>query len=589
MNLSSYLTSRVVVLGVLMGALALASTAPVTSFGQGSAAVDNPLVVAASSMPDGLGTSGGTLIMDNISDPQTFNPITARDDGSDAILKLINAGLMSRDGSVAVAESFNISPDETSVTFTIRKGIKFSDGTPVTAEDVRFTLQDVIFNSNVNSSKQAWLLNGQFPNVQVINDNTVKISSTVPFQGLLSNLADTPILPKHLLSNSVQSFNQAWSIVTPLSQIAGVGPFVIKSYTPGQQVVLARNPYYWKTDSLGVQLPYLDQIILPITTNDDVRLLRFLNGQTDIYPPRPQDLQSIRDKAADGFNVVVQPAGTSDSNVFSFNQDAADPNLQKLFRDQRFRQAMSYAADRASMISTGLDGLGEPRYGPGISSEFFIGDDADFPQYAFDMSKARQLLDQIGLTDSNGDGVREFPSSYPQPGAPVQFELLTVQDSSVLINDATIYAQALKSLGINVTVTPVAFNTLVTRLLNSKTPQYQVARITISFSGDPDYLGDIYAASGTLHFWKYSDAQGQSVPDWQNQVQQLLTQQAVESDPSKRFDELKQFQQVVAQHVPLVYLYNAQAMQANRKDRIGNFSGTERSVTLLNPDYIFHK
>ncbi len=582
--------AKAIGLGAAVAALGLSAASPGDGFGQSAGALpDRPVIVSEREMPDSLGKLGGTLILDNVDDPKTFNPITAREDSSDAVLSLLHAGLVEGDGSPAVAESFEISNDERAVTFVIRAGIKFSDGTPVTAEDVRFTLADVVFNESVDSNKEVWRVNGLFPSIEVVDARTLRISTSVPFTGIFNALADTPILPKHLLQNLLNQFNQAWGITTTPSAISGLGPFRLKSYAPGQQVVVERNPYYWKADEAGAQLPYLDQIILSVATDDDVRLLRFLNGQTEIYSPRPEDLAAIRERESQGFVVHVLPAGTTDSNVFSFNQDAADANLQRLFRDERFRQAMSHAADRSAMIETSLDGLGEARYGPGISAEYWIGDAADFPQYSFNLDRAKQLLDQIGLTDSNSDGIRQFPNDYPQPGAPVQFELLTVQDSNVLVNDAIIYAQALKELGLQVTVTPVAFNALVTRLLNTKSPQYQAARITITFSGDPNFLGDIYGAKGPLHFWKFSDALGQDLSDWQSRVDQILAQQAIVSNPGVRNDLLEEFQRLVAGGVPLVYLYNAQGLESYRADRIGNFSGTERSVTLLSPELIFKR
>ncbi|MCR4404146.1 MAG: ABC transporter substrate-binding protein [Candidatus Acetothermia bacterium] len=551
----------------------------------------NFLVLPLESLPDGLGRRGGSVTIDNIDNPKTFNPIVEQENSSNAVTALLNAPLVEADGSPAVAESYEISADERSITLVLREGIRFSDGVAVTAEDVVFTFNDVLFNPAVQSNKASWRVAGAFPTVEALDASRVRITTPVAVPGLLSLLASVPILPKHLLADAVASgeFNRAWGVDTAPEKIAGLGPFKLRSYTPGHQVVLERNPFYWKVDPNGTQLPYLDRIIIPVVSDDNVRLLRFINGQTEIYPPRAEDLPLIQAHASSGFRVLVSPAGTVDINVFAFNQDVADANLQQLFRDLRFRQAMAYAADRESMISTNLNGLGEPRYGPGIDSTYWIGDQSGFPSYPFNLAQARSLLDQIGLRDTDGDGVREFPAGFPRPGAPVQFNILTVQGSSVLTSDALIFSDDLTKLGLKVTVTPVNFNTLVDRLIGSFPPDYQVARISLGGGGDPNLLRDIYSSQGELHFWKFSDGLGWDVPDWQKEVDRLLEEQATTADLNRRFELLAQFQTIVAENQPLIFLYNAQGLEAYREDRVGNFSGTTLSATLVGSELLFRR
>jgi peptide/nickel transport system substrate-binding protein len=558
-----------------------------SAIGQQANLPNVPLVLSTVQMPDGMGQRGGTLTIDTIDNPKTFNPITQNEASSSAVTNLLNATLIDNSGTALVAQSFEVSADQISVTLTLRSGIRFSDGTPVTADDVVFTLEEVIFNPQVNSTlKDAWQVSGQFPKVEALDSQTVKITAPVAFSGLLSALASTPILPKHLVADAVQAgrFNSAWGVGTSPSQIAGLGPFRLQSFTPGQQVVLERNPYYWKIDENGTQLPYVDRIIMPIVTDDNVRLLRFSNGQTDIYPPRPEDIPVLRQQSSQGISVIVQPAGTVDSNVIAFNQDTQDPDLRALFRDVRFRQAMAYAANRQGMISANLNSLGEPRYGPGISVTFWIGDQAGFPTFQFNLTKATELLDQIGLM-MGADGWRQFAN-----GRRVEFTLLTVQGSTVLVNDAVLFANDLAKIGIKANVRPLDLNAVIDQLVGTQPPQYEAVRITINGGdGDPNLLRSVYQSTGALHFWKYSDGSGQDVPDWQLQVDQLLEEQAQSLDLSERFDLLSRFQTIVAQNQPMIFLYNAQGLEAYRSDRVGNFTGTAQNTTLLNPEIVFRK
>lgn len=569
--------------GLILGLIG--ASGPV-SFAQQADLPASPLVVPATQMPDGPGRPGGTLTIDDTDNPKTFNPITEQESSSGAVTSLLNAPLINTSGQGAVAQAFEVSADQRSVTLTLRKGIRFSDGTPVTAADVVFTLVNVVFNPSVNSDKAAWQVAGQFPKVAALDAQTIKITAPVAFSGLLSAIASTPVLPKHLLASAVQAgtFNAAWGVDTDPTQIAGLGPFRLKSFTPGQQVVLERNPFYWKVDENGTQLPYLNEIRMPIVSDDNVRMLRFSNGQTDIYPPRPEDIPVLRQQANQGVSVLVQQAGTVDLNVIAFNQDAADPDLRALFRDLRFRQAMAYAANRQGMISANLNGLGEARFGPGIASTFWIGDQAGFPSFSFNLQKAAALLDQIGLVPDK-NGLRHFAD-----GKPVEFTLLTVQGSTVLTNDAVLFSNDLAKIGVKADVRPLDLNAVIDQLVGSRPPQYQAARVSLGGGdGDPNLLRSIYQSSGNLHFWKFSDGSGQDVPAWQKQVDQLLEQQAQTLDLATRADLLDQFQTIVAQNQPLIFLYNAQGLEAFRSDRVGNFTGTTGSATLLNPEILFRK
>lgn len=576
--------SKIALMAVLMAATTLAGTASV-ALTQESNLPSSPVVVPTAQMPDGTSAPGGTLTVDNVDNPKTFNPITQSEASSSAATSLTNAALIDETGAATVAESVTVSPDQTQVTAELREGLAFSDGEPLTAADVVFTLQDVVFNPTIQSTQRdAWRINGQFPSVEARDDMTVVITAPVPFSGMLSALASTPILPQHLLQDAVQNgnFTTAWDISTAPNQIAGLGPYRLASFTPDQQVVLERNPYYWKVDEAGTQLPYLDRIAMPITTDNNVRTLRFTNGQTDVYAPRPEDVPVLRQQS--NVSVQVQQAGTVDMNTIAFNQDTSDPQLRELFRDVRFRQAMAYAANRQAMISSNLNGLGEPRYGPGITPEFWVQDQSGFPSFAFNLDKAKELLDEIGIAMGD-DGVRHF-----KDGEVVEFTLLTNQGSTVLTNDAVLFADTLEQLGIQVDVRPVELNALINQILSGDPPPYEAARVTITGgSGDPNLLRSVFGSEGSLHFWRFSDAEGQNVPDWQGEVDRLLSQQAQSLGFSERADLLADFQEIVARNQPVVFLYNAQGLEAYRSDRIGNFTGTVDNATLLNPELLYRK
>jgi len=546
-------------------------------------------------------------MIDLSDEPETFNPIIPQGESTRAVTILMHAGLFEFPGRPAIVEEFEISADETVYTLRLREGLRFSDGEPVSCADVEFTFNHVIFNEEVASPKEVWQIAGQFPTVECLDEHTVQITTPARFAGFFRLLAEQPILPKHLLKTEVErgQFNAAWGIDVAINapdQIAGLGPFRLKQYIRGQRVVLERNPYYWKVDLNGTQLPYLNQIILQIVRDDSVRVLRYLNGQTELLRPRPEDVQAILEK---GLWVEVQAAGVTNSDVFILNQDAEDPVLQVVFRNMRFRQAMSHAADRTLMISRSLIGMGEERCGPGIEPGFWFGvqDQPDFPCFppeeVFNLEQATQILDELKLEDADGDGIRNVTDAFllangfdttelaelpAQDERELRFELLTIQGYKPLVSDAEIFRDSLQQIEIKAEVITVPLSTLVAALLQG---HYEVARVKIFSDGDPNKISDIYHSQGRFHLWKFSDAQGQEVPEWQRRVDELLIQQKTAGE--ERWDLMKEFQELVAANVPMIFLYNQSEILAWRKDLLGNFSGLIGTSGIRHPEYLFRR
>lgn len=566
-------------------------------------ALPNPKVLSEDLFPDGFGVRGGTVVIDNVDNPRTFNPVIQFESSSDAVNAQLHATLLEGGFGTpdALAENFEISDDNLTIRLILREGLKFSDGKPLTAEDVLFTLNDVVFNPDVISRKTLWLINDQFPTVAAEDARTIVVSTQVAAPlVMLINLTLQEILPKHKLAQFVHklnpsvpagTFNETWNIGTPPSEIVGAGPFRMVSFVADQQVVLERNPFFWKVDPEGTQLPYLDQIILPVVSDDNVRLLRFINQETDIYGPVPEDLPVLQQRSSEGIRLIVgTQASTLGDNFFAFNQDAADANLQQLFRDVRFRQAMSHALDRQTIIDIFRNGLAEPRFGPGMSAEFWFGvqDDASFPRKDLNLDKAQSLLDELDLPDADGDGIREFGASYPVPGQPVEFELIVPEGSRVLISESDFWAQDLETIGVRVQLNPISFNTLVGRVSTSRPADYEAVRIGIGGGGDPNLAADIYASKGPLHLYKFSDADDADVPEYQRQLDELFARQAV-TDGDERFEVVAQIQSLLAENVPLIWIANGVGLLSFREDRLGNFAGIRLDATLNASEILFRK
>jgi len=597
---------KLVLLVVAVGALVGSHTLGVSA---------QPYQVPPQDLRDGPGTRGGSLTLDLASEPRTFNPVLAQQESSRAITSLLHEPLFGDNGQPTLVAQFDRTVDNTGWTLFLREGLLFSDGKPFTCADVDFTFNRVLFNPDVASAKDVWRIEGQFPKVECVDDFTVKITTpalaSVVFSQLLTYQV---ILPRHVLAETVANgdFNTTWGITTPPEKLVGLGPFRLKKYDPGQRALLERNPHYWKVDAEGTQLPYLDQVIMPIVRDDSVRVLRFLNSETELLRPRPEDRGPIVNKFGPGSVEVLQQARTTDSRGFVFNQDVQDPALRAVFRSVDFRQAMNRAADRDGMISLGFLGFADPRCGPGIALIFALGSQ-DVPcngdtskEELFNVDRAAGILDDLGLTDVDGDGTRNITDVFlnrpetqqalaslnvtlndlpAEQDRELDFAILTVQGSKSMTTDAEIYAATLRSLDLNVRPNPVAESTLVAKLQSG---EYQVGRFNFIGNGDPSIIADIFVSSGRQHFWKPSDAQGQDVPAWQQRVDQLFAMQKAGSG-EERQAWMNEFQELAAKNVPMVFLYGVNDIFAFRKEQIGNFSGIAGQAILTHAEYLFRK
>ncbi|QYO63395.1 ABC transporter substrate-binding protein [Leptolyngbya sp. 7M] len=237
------------------------------------------------------------LVRTSISEPKTFNYVTSDDTNSTEIVALVYDGLLSTNGVTGelepgLAESWEISPDQTRIVYKLRPGLKWSDGAPITVDDIVFTYNDIIFNEKIPTSTADIFRigdEGAFPTVRKLDEQRVEFAAPEPFAPLL-RFAGGAFLPKHALEKTVTTldsegnpqFLSTWGTDSDPKQIIGSGPYRIKSYQPSERVILERNPHYWRKDALGNQQPYIDQFIIQIVASTDVSLMQFRAGGVDV-------------------------------------------------------------------------------------------------------------------------------------------------------------------------------------------------------------------------------------------------------------------------------------------------------------------
>jgi peptide/nickel transport system substrate-binding protein len=197
---------------------------------------------------------------------------------------LIEINRSSQQTEPALAKSWKISPDGRTFTLQLRKGIRFSDGHPFDADDVLFSF-NVYMDEVVDSPQRDLLIiDGKPILVTKLAQYTVRFALPRPYAAAERLFDGLAMLPKHLLEKQYHEghFAQAWSLNVQASEVAGLGPFRLKQYVPGQRVVVERNPYYWKVDQKNQRLPYLDELVFLFVGTEDAQVMRFEAGETDI-------------------------------------------------------------------------------------------------------------------------------------------------------------------------------------------------------------------------------------------------------------------------------------------------------------------
>jgi peptide/nickel transport system substrate-binding protein len=368
---------------------------------------------------------GKQLTLATPTEPKTFN--FANNQSVPNVFFFIYEGLTKENGQTGesdpgLAESWTVSPDRKTVRFKLRPNLKWSDGHPLTSDDVVFTYQDVVFNPEVPIEAKEQLkigTKGEFPKVRKIDDRIVEFQLPEPFSPFLSATASPGgvcILPKHALAASLKSkgsdgnlkFLSTWGTNTPPKEIVTNGPFVIDSYTPGQRVVFRRNPYYWRKDADGTAYPKLDKIVWQIIENLDVQLLRFRSGDLDILGdtrPMKAEYYGLLKQEADRGNFKVLDGGAwSGVLQFVFNLSSAknaqgkpfvDPIRSKWFRTKEFRQAIAHGIDKERINTNIFRGIGVVQYSPiSLQSQYFLKPEQGLKTYEYSLEKAKALLKQ---------------------------------------------------------------------------------------------------------------------------------------------------------------------------------------------------
>ena len=527
-----------------------------------------------------IGTPGGELTISTISEPLTFNLAISNDASSSDVLGYLFEGLtetswLTDEVEPLLAESWERSGDGLTWTFHLRRDVAWHDGEPFTAHDVGFTFNQIIYNDDIGASSRSTFQfrylddNGDWQesqmDVAVIDDYTVEFTLPVPFAPFLRSMG-TAIYPRHALEQHVDdgTFVDTWGLDTDPADIVGTGPFTIESYEPGERVILARNPNYWLIDDEGNRLPYLDRVVHNIVEDLDAELASFLAGESDLHGVLGEEYAELEPLQEEG-NYTIHRRGPGFGTTFlAFNvnpgvsagtgQPYVAAGKRDWFGNVEFRRAVAHSVDKDAIIDGVQHGLGYPQWSS-VSPAAGDFHNPDVRTYPYDLDKANEILDSLGWTDTDGDGIREDSN-----GNAIEFRLVTNTGNSVRQEATQIIEQGMEVIGLDVDYEAIDFGELVDQLVST----YEWEAMVIGFTGGPDPYSGIgfWHSSEDLHLW-YPN-QPEPATDWEAEIDEFYIMGSRELDHEARVGHYHRAQQIAAENVPVVYTTQSERLTATR-------------------------
>ena len=490
---------------------------------------------------------GDTFIEASIGEPNTLLPVLSSDSASSDINRLVYNGLIRYDKDLhlegELAESWEISEDQLTITFHLRKNVTWHDGQPFTSADVLFTYQMYI-NPDVPTSYAEDFL--QVATAEAVDAYTFRVSYKKPYAPALESWS-TAIHPKHLLEG--QDVTKSPLARSPI----GTGPYTFVKWVAGEKVELLANADYFEGQ------PYIHRVVYRVIPDTSTQFLELQSGGLDLMGLTPIQYQTQTDT----------PAFIRNFNKYrylSFSYTYLGYNLTKtLFQDQRVRQAISYAINKQELIDGVLLGLGQVATGPYKPDTWVY--NANVKRYAYNPQKARELLAEAGWSDSNGDGILD------KNGEKLAFTIVTNQGNDLRSKTAEIIQRRLKEVGIVIEIRIVEWATFLKEFIFPG--NFDATILGWSGGPEPDQY-NIWHSSKTapreLNFIKYRNPE----------VDELLEKGRRTFAQAERKQIYDRFQEILAEEQPYTFLYVGEALPAVAK----RFRGIEPAPAGISYNFI---
>jgi peptide/nickel transport system substrate-binding protein len=523
------------------------------------------------------GARGGSLVAATSAEPATFNRMLTPGLANAIVAErlfsdLVHFNRLTYELEPALATRWD-SADGKAFTIGLRRGVRFSDGSPFTSDDVVFTFEALLDSRTRTVQADQIKIEGMPPTVSKIDAYTVRlVFPKLPSVGLRV-LSSIPMLPRHRLQAALREgkFNEAWNPAAAPAEINGTGPFRLKEYRRGSQIVLERNPYFWKKDKAGQVLPYLDTLVFLVIPDRNAEALRFQSGELDLLNSLNAENYAALRRAQPAAGFLLKDLGpglAQDFLWFNLNPGKdptgaplVDPEKQAYFARSDFRRAVSHAIDRDGIARAVLLSLGSPQYGP-ISSGNTAWYNPGIARTPFDIARAKNLLAAAGMRGPNAERFLEMPAT----GRPMTISLITSQGNLFRERAAQIVKENLGKVGIRVDVQAVPMGELRARAFEN----YKYEAILWGFDPQdviPDPQADLWLSSGSNHFWHPKQARPQTA--WESEMDQAVSRLTQSIDPGIRKKAFARVQEIWAIELPAIPLVAPNVLAA-WSQRVGN-------------------
>ncbi|HZL26720.1 MAG TPA: ABC transporter substrate-binding protein [Acidobacteriaceae bacterium] len=480
-------------------------------------------------------------------DPKTFDPAKVDEQASEEV-RFLTGGVLIRvnrrtqQPEPELAASWNVSRDGRMISFRLRQGLRFSDGSALTSRDVAWSLRRVLDPATAAPVADEFLA-PQEVKVEAPDALTVKVRLPKRVIGIENVFDEIAIEPAE----------------RPSEAKVTSGPFTVADYKRGQYVLLIRNANYWRRDAAGVQLPYLTGIRLDVLNNREREISLFQRGEYDLIDSLPPDYFGLLQKKNPRAVLDLGPSLNTEEMWFNQAPGAPLPDYEKAwFRDRAFRVAVSQAIHRADLARIAYDGHATPAYGfVSPANRAWHNDGLRFPHE--DVAAAARLLAAAGFHKSGS-------SLYDAGGHVVRFSILTNAGNAARLKIATLIQQDLAAIGMQVTVVALDFPALIERLMHKQ--DYEACLLGLSnVEPDPNTQMNMWLSSSPNHQWDPSE-KSPATP-WEAQIDKLMQEQGTTPLQRNRKLAFDQVQQIVADQQPFIYLVYPNTLYALSPSLVG--------------------
>ncbi|MGH9843729.1 MAG: ABC transporter substrate-binding protein [Blastocatellia bacterium] len=538
------------------------------------------------------GRYGGTLALALPQNPRSFNPILASETSTFMVInQVVYKALTDYDNQAqrdvpGLAKSWETTPDGLNWTFHLRRGVQWSDGAPFNAGDALFTFQ-VTCDARIAAAGRDLLAQSDdsCPAIEKLDQYTIRFSLKEPNALFLGAVGGVLLIPRHKWESAYRAgqFNQTMLLNTDPKEIVGLGPYRMQTFVTDQRVVLERNPHYWKVDSAGNRLPYIDRVVFVIVPDVNAEVLKFQQGEIDmLWGISPETVELLKRDEQKGDYKVYDLGPSFNTEFLVFNQDTRRYKNQvklKWFREPRFRRAVSYAIDREALARAVFLGYATPIYGY-TSPANKLWHSEEIPKYPHDPEKAKALLREIGIEDRNGDGKLEDAADNP-----IRFSINTNANRAARVNIGALIKEQLAQIGMEVSFQPLDFNLLIDRLASTRDFDAIVLGWQAAVPPDPINNKNALLPGGS----NYAAFPGQKAPftEWEMQLQSLLLENARSNDLARRRQSFAAAMRIWSEYLPEIDLVAAKSLVAAR-NRFGNFKPSPlANYTYWNVDELY--